>query len=261
MLKPIVCFFSPVERSSMSPQFVVVIIFAAVLIGLSKGGLGGPMPPMLTTTLLSQFMPVSHAVSLLLPLLMIGDAFAVWAYWRKWDMNYIRITLPAAAVGVAAGLFLLAHLSNGALRPLLGVFTLIFVVYKVASDRIKSIAYQPREWHSAVVGGATGLSSAVANAGAPPWTIYMLLRRVPPQTFIGTTTLLFASINLMKLPGTILAQLFDFHLFASIIWCVPLVPAGVWIGRRFVRHVDPVFFERLMLVILFAMSLFLIFVR
>lgn len=243
----------------MSSQFVIVIIIAAVLIGLSKGGLGGPMPPMLTTTLLSQFMPVSHAVSLALPLLMLGDAFAVYAYWRKWDMRYIRITLPAAAVGVVVGLFLLAHLPNAALRPLLGIFTLIFVLYKLASDHIKSIEYHPREWHSAFVGGATGLSSAVANAGAPPWTIYMLLRRVPPETFIGTTTLLFASINIMKLPGTIIAGLFDFHLLASIIWCLPLVPVGVFIGRRFVHKVDPVFFERLMLVLLFLVSLILIF--
>lgn len=243
----------------MSPQFAAVVVIACILIGLSKGGLGGPMPPMLTTTLLSQFMPVSHAVSLALPLLMIGDMFAMWAYWRKWDMSYIRVMLPAAAVGVVIGLFLLAHLNNAVLRPLLGFFTLIFVVYKVASDHIKSIEYQPREWHSVLVGGTTGLSSAMANAGAPPWTIYMLLRRVPPETFIGTTTLLFASINIMKLPGTIIAGLFDFHLLASIIWCLPLVPVGVFIGRRFVHKVDPVFFERLMLVLLFLVSLILIF--
>jgi uncharacterized membrane protein YfcA len=244
----------------MSPQFVAVVVLVCILIGLSKGGLGGPMPPMLTTTLLSQFMPVSHAVSLALPLLMIGDAFALWAYWRKWDMSYIRVMLPAAAVGVVIGLFLLAHLDNATLRPLLGTFTLFFVIYKIASDQIKTIEYHPRQWHSVVVGSATGLSSAVANAGAPPWTIYMLLRRVPPRTFVGTTTLMFASINLMKLPGTIVAGLLDFHLLASIIWCVPLVPAGVWIGRRFVHRVDPVFFERLMLVLLFTVSLFLILV-
>lgn len=244
----------------MSPQFVAVVILACILIGLSKGGLGGPMPPMLTTTLLSQFMPVSHAVSLALPLLMIGDAFALWAYWRKWDMNYIRLMLPAAAVGVIAGLFLLAHLPNATLRPLLGFFTLLFVIYKVASDQIKSMEYQPRQWHGILVGGATGLSSAVANAGAPPWTIYMLLRRVPPKTFIGTTTFMFASINIMKLPGTIVAGLLDFHVLASIIWCVPLIPAGVWMGRRFVNKVDPLFFERLMLVLLFTISLYLILV-
>ncbi|MBZ0290600.1 MAG: sulfite exporter TauE/SafE family protein, partial [Anaerolineae bacterium] len=204
--------------SPESTEFIIIVIIATMLIGLSKGGLGGPVPPMLTTPLLSQFMPVSNAVSLALPLLMIADVFALWAYWRQWDMRYIKLTLPAAALGVLVGMLLLSSLPNQLLRPILGVLTLIVVIYKLVSDRLKAVEYQPRPWHAYLAGGGAGLTSALANAGAPPWTAYMLLQGVSPKVFIATTTLFFASVNAIKLPFTIGLGLLKLDLLLSILW-------------------------------------------
>lgn len=242
----------------LSTDFIIIVIIAAMLIGLSKGGLGGPIPPMITTPLLSQFMPVSNAVSLALPLLMLGDVFALWFYWKKWDMRYIKLTLPAAAVGVLIGMALLTTLPNNLMRPLLGVLTLIVIVYKLVSDRLKSVEYQDRDWHAYLAGAGSGLTSALANAGAPPWTAYMLLQKVSPQIFVATTTLFFASVNAMKLPFTLATGLLKFDVFLSILWALPLIPFGVWLGRKFVYRVNQALFERIMMILLFAISIYLI---
>ncbi len=242
-----------------SPEFIVIIIIVTLLIGLSKGGLGGPVPVSLTTPILSLVMPVSQAVSLSLPLLMIADAFALWAYWRVWDMRYIWLMLPAAIIGVILGIWLLASLPDEILRRMLGVFTLIVVAYKILSDRLTTLNYSSRNWHGYLAGWASGFASALANTGAPPFTAYMLLQKVSPRTFIGTATFFFAVVNLSKQIGVAQAGLIDLSMLRDIIWVVPLIPVGVWIGREIVRRFDPRLFENFMLGLLILASVFLIF--
>ncbi len=238
---------------------IVLIVVACLLIGLSKGGLGGPIPVALTTPLLSAVMPVSQAVNLVLPLLIFADVFALWAYWRDWDMYYIRLMLPAAVLGVALGLLLLTTLPDLWLRRLLGLFTLVVIVYKIGSSRIARLHYQPRGWHGQLAGGASGFASALANTGAPPFTAYMLLQGVSPTVFIGTTTLFFAIVNLLKLPAVAAAGLLNFPLLLSAAWAIPLIPLSVWVGRQFINRVNPQLFESLMLALLLIASLSLIF--
>lgn len=227
-----------------------LIVVACLLIGLSKGGLGGPVPVALTTPLLSAVLPVSQAVSLALPLLIIADGFALWAYWRDWDARHIRLMLPPAVLGVALGLLLLATLPDLWLRRLLGLFTLLFVIYKAGGWRVSGLVYQHRDWHGRLAGGASGFASALANTGAPPFTVYMLLQGVSPTVFIGTTTLFFAIINLLKLPVVVAAGLLNVPLLVSAAWAIPLIPIGVWLGRRFINWVNPSLFESIMLALL-----------
>src|SRR5690242_17918556 len=138
----------------MTTNTILLLALATLLIGLSKGGLGGPVPVSLIAPLLSQIMPVPQAVGITLPLLMIADLFALRVYWNKWDMRYIKLMLPLALVGIAMGTWVLANFDDLSLRRLLGLFTLIAVVYKLASDYLKSLEYSPRDWHAYFVGWA-----------------------------------------------------------------------------------------------------------
>lgn len=229
--------------------FYIVVALCSMFIGLSKGGMGAVLV-VLTTPLLSTVMPVSDAVSIALPMLLIADMFALWAYWKTWDMHYIRLLLPLTVVGVALGTYFLATLDDDTLRRLLGIFTLLFVGYRLASDRMRSVQYTPRNWHGYLAGAASGFGSALANTGAPPFTAYMLLQNISPAAFVGTTTLYFAIVNAMKLPGLLVANLLDFRDLAGVLWALPLIPLGVWLGRTIVQRLNKTAFERFMLVVL-----------
>ncbi len=85
----------------------------------------------LVTPALSMVMPVLDAISLALPLLLFGDVFALWFYWKTWDMHYIRLLLPLRCQVSSSGRFYLRTLDNLTLRHILGVFTLIFVIYRI----------------------------------------------------------------------------------------------------------------------------------
>ncbi|MDX2160512.1 MAG: sulfite exporter TauE/SafE family protein [bacterium] len=241
----------------MEFQFVAVVAFVALLIGLSKGGLGAVLA-VLSTPLLSQVMPVADAISLALPMLIIADLFALRVYWRQWDMHYIRLLLPTSVVGILVGTFMLANLPDDVLRRLLGLFVLFFVGYRLLADRLSSIAYQPRNWHGTVAGFIAGTGSAVANVGGPPFTIYMLLQNIAPLAFVGTTTLYFALVNLIKLPPLVAAGLMDIDVLLRAAWVLPLLPVGVWAGRKVINRINQRTFERLMLIVLSVTAIYLL---
>lgn len=236
----------------------ILIGLVALLVGLSKGGLGGPVPVSMTAPILSLVMPVSQAVGITLPFLLIADLFALRVYWRDWDIKFVRLMLPLGILGVFMGATVLASLPDDVLRRILGGFTLLAVIYKVASDSLTMLTYTPRKWHGFVAGWASGFGSALANVGAPPFTAYLLLQKVSPLIFIGTTTLFFAIINALKLPFFLRDGIINPQLVIGTAWAVPIIPFGVWLGRKTIEWINPRLFEGLMLGLLFMMSLYLI---
>jgi hypothetical protein len=67
-----------------NPVFVAVVVAVlGFMIGVTKGGFNALGA--LLTPLLSLVLPVSLAVGVLLPMLIVGDAFAVYTYWRDWN--------------------------------------------------------------------------------------------------------------------------------------------------------------------------------
>lgn len=229
----------------MDPD-ILIIIAVALIVGLVKGGMN-PMGPLIVP-LLSMTMPVTQAVGVALPLLMFGDQFGVRAYWREWDSRLLRLTLSGALVGIVMGLALLTSLSDDALRIMLGIFTLGIVVYKLTSDALTHLEYTPHDWHGVLAGWGSGFASALANAGGPPLTAYLLLQKTPPLPFIGTSALFFAIVNALKLPAFLATGVIDIPKLVSILWVLPLIPLGVWLGRQIIQRINQQAFDNLMLV-------------
>ena len=145
----------------------LLLIFIGIFIGLVKGGVTGPIGGAVILPLLSQTMTVPQAAGITLPLLIVGDIFAMRFYWREWDMRFIRLLLPASIVGIVIGISLLVSLPDVWLRRILGLFTLAVIAYKFSSDSLRTVEYQHRNWHGYVAGFTTGLTSALANIGGP----------------------------------------------------------------------------------------------
>ena len=241
---------------SHNPVFVAVIIAAlGLMIGLAKGGFNALGS--LLTPILSLILPVSLAVGVILPMLIFGDVFAIYSYWREWDGKLVARMLPTAIVGALAGTFLLAQLSSNALRIALGVFVLFLVAYKLASDRIKSLQYQPHGWHAPAAGALAGLASAMFNNGGPPFNSYLLLQKMPARRFIATSALFFALVNLIKVPGFLYTGVLNMPLLLSFWWVFLFIPIGIWGGRLLITRLNQSAFEWTVIGLLLLTSLLL----
>jgi uncharacterized protein len=238
------------------PVFVAVVIAAlGFLIGATKGGFN--ILGALLTPLLSLILPVSQAVGVVLPMLIVGDVFALYTYWGQWDARLAWRMLPLGAVGVLIGTILLVELPTNALRIALAIFVLFVVAYKFASDRFTRLAYRPQRWHTPAVGALTGLTSALFNNGGPAFNSYLLLLKLPPRTFIATTAVFFALLNLLKVPGFLYAGILNMQLLLSVWWVFLFIPLGIWIARWLILRFDQRTFETIITALLILSSILL----
>jgi uncharacterized membrane protein YfcA len=134
---------------------------------------------------------------------------------------------------------------------------LLLVVYKLASDRIASLAYRPRRWHGPAVGALAGVASGMFNNGGPPFNSYLLLQKLPPRIFIATTALFFALLNLIKVPGFWYTGVLNVQLLLSLWWVFLFIPLGIWTARWLVTHVNQQTFEWIIIVLLIISSIIL----
>jgi hypothetical protein len=239
--------------------FYLMTALVALIIGLSKGGLGG-MPGALATPLMALVMPADQAIGLLLPILMLADVFAVALHWRRWNGRLVWLLIPGAVVGVTIGTYFITNAPTRTLQIALGVIVLLFAVYKIFEKRILGLFhYQPRDWHGMVAGTITGFSSALAHTGGPPVSVYLLMQDIPPGVFNATAAIFFLILNWIKVPYYWYAGLFNFQLLWQVVWILPLVPVGVWLGKQFSNKVNKETFDQVMVALLVIASILLIF--
>ena len=81
--------------------FWVVAVFAAITVGLGKGGF--PVIASLAVPSLSLFMSPITAAGLLLPVYIISDIFALFFYRKDFDIRVLKISILGMTIGVLIG--------------------------------------------------------------------------------------------------------------------------------------------------------------
>jgi len=217
------------------PIFYFAAIPAVILLGLSKGGFSGLST--LAMPLLALAISPVKAAAIVLPILIVQDWVSVWAFRRDWEARNLAILVPAGAIGVAAGWLMAARVDEQAVRLAVGLISVGFVVFMLLRDRLAAGAATRATIGPGLLWGAIGgFTSFISHAGGPPTMVYMLPQKLTPRIFAGTSAILFAVINLMKVgPYFALGQFSRDNLSAS----VSLLPvavvatfAGVWLVRR-----------------------------
>jgi hypothetical protein len=250
--------------TSINYLLILAVAISAFVIGLSKGGLGGTVVSLVTPTLaLIAHMPAGEAVAYALPLLLVGDAFALRTYWGRWDRAVIIKMMPGTIIGIVIGAQLLSSLSPITIRHGIGIMVLLFCLYKVIEPRLRQnladAQSDTRLWHGSLFGGGAGVASTLANAGGPIASVYLLMEHLTPTAFIGTSALYFALVNVMKIPNLLQAGMLQPIWFVQTAWAIPLVIAGVWTGKWLINRLDVRAFERVILVLLSITGFFLLF--
>ncbi|MEH6650379.1 MAG: sulfite exporter TauE/SafE family protein [Motiliproteus sp.] len=215
----------------LDPLFYLVAIPAVLIVGISKGGFGGGLG-LLAVPLMSLAVPPVQAAAILLPILCVMDLFSVWGFRGRFDKDNLKVLIPAALLGLVLGTLTFRLLSEAHIKLAIGLMAVAFCGQFVAS---KVRRRQPEPRGRSLFGGGlwgtlTGFCSFSVHAGGPPLSIYLLPQRLDKSVFVGTTVLLFALVNYVKLlPYAWLGLLQPGNLLTSL-WLVALAPVGVWLG-------------------------------
>jgi uncharacterized membrane protein YfcA len=218
------------------PIFYLLAVPAVVLLGFSKGGLAGVGS--LSLPLLVLVIDPVQAAAILLPILIAQDVVGVWSFRQHLDWYVLGWTLPGAVLGILIGYLFAASVSADAVMALVGSISIGFGAYRLwlgRSGRSTASAASPG-WVGTIAGVASGFTSQIAHAGAPPFQLWVLPRRLPRDVLIGTWAVYFAALNWIKVPAfAALGQLSAPNMLtAAALLPVAIVStfAGVWLVRR-----------------------------
>lgn len=235
------------------PWFYAAAVPSVILVGLSKGGLGGAMA-LIGVPLMALVVPPVQAAAILLPILIVMDIVSLWTWRGERDPTTLKLMLPGAMAGIGLGWLTAAYVTSGAVRLIVGVVALAFFARWLA----QTLGARERTTrHSGVRatfwGTVAGFTSFVAHAGGPPFQVYALPLKQSPAIYVGTSVVFFAVVNAVKLiPYFALGQFDGANLTASAV-LMPIAPlatlAGAWIVRRMKPQVFYPFMYTMVLIV------------
>ncbi|OED44634.1 hypothetical protein AB833_01205 [Chromatiales bacterium (ex Bugula neritina AB1)] len=238
------------------PSLFALLALAAFLVGLSKGGL--PAVAMLSVPILSLTMSPLLAANLLLPIYILSDTISVWLYRREYSAKNIKLLIPAGILGVLIGWATASFVTDRIVALLIGVMGASFCLYVWFFKKPESKARPTSTYKGLFWGTLSGFTSFVSHAGAPPFQIYILPQKLPKMVFAGTTTIVFAAVNLAKvIPYSTLYPYTTTTLQVSAV-LLPIAVIGTVIGKHLVQRLSDKWFFRAVQIALFMISLKLI---
>lgn len=230
---------------------------AAVLVGLSKGGL--PVVGVLAVPVLALAISPVTAAGLLLPVYILSDIFGLWAYRRSFEARVLAILVPATTLGIALGWATAALVPERAVTGLVGLIGAVFALNLILRPQTDGPARRARVAPGLFWGAVTGFTSFVSHSGGPPYQVYTLPLRLEKMVFAGTSTMLFAYVNAAKLlPYWALGQFTPANLKVAFLLMAPAAIA-VLAGVRLVRVMPERFFFRLVTWALLVVSIRLLY--
>jgi uncharacterized protein len=245
------------------PLFYLLAIPSVILLGLGKGGFAGL--GMISVPLLTLDVPILQAAAIILPLLVTQDAISVWTYRRAWSASNLKVLMPGAIIGMVTGTLFASYVSNAAIEVAGGVIGLSFVLYRWIGrwlwPHLLHSAEKPSRPHPMLGvfwGSLSGFMSLLVNVGAPPYQIHILPQRLDKLTFVGTTVIFFAFMNLMKIGPYFLLGQFSARNFATSMALLPLAVAANYLGIWLVRRTPTEPFYRITYLLMFGISLALV---
>jgi uncharacterized membrane protein YfcA len=222
-------------------------IIAGLGVGVAKSGFAGVS--LIHVLVMAHIFGDLDSTGVVLPMLCVGDVFAVIAFKRHAVWRHVGRTLPVACIGVVIGMWLMGIVPKGAYKPFIGWTVLVLVLVQLW--RMWKPAMFEHVPHSlpfaATMGLLAGITTMMANAAGPVMGLYFLSVGLPKYQFAGTSAWFFLLINFYKIPFSIHLGLIHSDTLLFNLALAPTILAGLFMGRWLLAHVSQKLFDGLIL--------------
>ncbi|MGG7564534.1 sulfite exporter TauE/SafE family protein [Rhodovulum sp. DZ06] len=242
----------------MLSQLDLIFLLAAFVVGLSKGGLASAGS--LAAPFLALWVDPLRAAALLLPIFIVSDMAALWMFRRDFSRPNVAVLLPAALLGVVVATLAAPHVSVAFTTLLCGGIGIASVA-QAAVRALRRGGTQARPFDAprgAFWGVLVGITSYISHSGAPPFQSFVLPQRLPNLQFAGTAVLVFAGVNLSKLPAYWAAGVMEIPSLRLLAMMGAVAIAGTMVGRQVTKRLSPESYMRIVQALLLVVSVQLV---
>ncbi len=227
----------------------VIIIFCGFLIGFAKAGVASM--GILVVTIFMIIFPARESIGILLPLLIVGDLFAVTYYRRNVVWRYLFSLVPWVLIGIIMGYFVLDFVTSEQLKPMVGILVLALIILHISRERLgeRFVAMLPESKIFTIsMGILAGFTTMIGNAAGGVMAIYLLVKGLPKKEFVGTGAWFFLFVNVVKIPFYISLGIITFESISFNLWLIPAILVGAIIGVKVLKIMPQKVFQLLVLV-------------
>ena len=233
------------------------ILIAALLVGFTKTSVGGV--GILAVLLMALAFPGKASPGILLPMLLLADVFAVLYYRRDCQWKILLKIFPMTALGVILAYYIIDLIPIELFRLTLGWLILLMLALGFLMDyfQAKQGAGQPLNHqpppankNTAVLysfgknllinmtGLAAGVTTMIANAAGPVFSVYLLRLGLKKAEFVGTRSWFFLVINVFKIPFSISLGLITPQTLTLNAMAIPVIIFGAYLGYIFLKKIN-----------------------
>ena len=226
-------------------QFILAAL-AAFLLGIGKSGVKG-IAVFIVVLFVFAF-GARPSTGIIMPLLIVGDVFAILYYKKYTRWKYVFVLIPWMMVGVIAGTLGGSLLDEERFRLGMALLILLTTLILYYRENHPSI-HVPTHWSfGSGLGILAGFTTMIGNLAGAVTNMYFLAMQLPKNIFIGTSAYVFFIINLFKVPFHVWVwNTIDMpSLYISLIF-VPFLLMGLLVGVKMVQHINDQNYRKLIL--------------
>ncbi|SDQ13077.1 sulfite exporter TauE/SafE family protein [Flagellimonas zhangzhouensis] len=221
---------------------------AVFLMGVSKAGLKGMS--IFNVTLMALAFGSRASTGLFIPLLLVGDVFAVVYYNRHTQWKYILKFLPWMILGILVGVLIGKDLPETEFKWGMVIVIFLSLGLLLFWERRKSESV-PSHWlFSGSMGILAGICTMIGNLAGAFTNIFFLAMRLPKNEFVGTAAWLFLITNFFKLPFHIWVwKTVTPETLAINLKLLPAIFLGLTLGVFLVKKINEKNYKRFILIV------------
>lgn len=226
-----------------------IIAFAslgALCLGVSKTGFPGLA--IVNVMIVAELFGAKNMIGIILPMLIVCDFIVLPIFWKHATWKSIWPLIPVTFVAIVAAWFVLDALDDKTARHVVGGIILLMLALQLLREFKKSFLKNLPDsrlfrWASCVL---IGVSTMLANAAGPVYSIYALVHKMPKMEFLGIGARLFLVVNLFKLPLLGQLDLINGESLKLNLILLPALGVGILFGRKLIGLVPQKAFEVLL---------------
>lgn len=220
--------------SGLDSTRIILISVMLFVVGIQRAGLRGVSMPFIPF-FVTEFGALTGSAYILMTYV-IGDAAAVLYYRRSADLRTIARLLPWTLVGMGTGIVVGLQLSDHIFRLLIGSILAVCLFLLVRAEVTQRTSTPHHPIIAPITGLASGFTTLVGNVSGPIMDTYLLSMGLKKVQYLGTGSIFYFIINLLKLPihGFVWDSL-QLGMAVQTIVLAPMLAIGFFLGLRIVR--------------------------
>ena len=199
------------------------------------------------------FMDVKTAIAIVVCFHLFGNASRLVFFWRHVDRKTwvqfgltgilcsllgagLTASLPAAAVTLLFGVFLLSYVGLSGLLP-------------------SGLRLPATPWTLLGGGAGSGFVAGLIGTGGAIRSACLLAFGFPRDVYLGTSAAIALVVDATRLPVYLAEQFIPWRMLPGIASLILVAFAGAWVGQRLVRRASPAVFRGVILTMLTLVGL------